>query len=471
MTIVHITSITCTMTNKIILINLLALFLASCTSQKNQQPNIIFLLADDHRWDALGCMGNPIIRTPNIDRIASEGIIFENAYVTTSICCASRASILAGQYASLTWIHDFNTAFSEKALAKTYPAILKKAGYFTGFIGKFGVGSQPPDTLFDYWEAMCGQPRYEHFDADSNMTHYTRIVSNNIMEFLGMCPDDQPFCLSVSFKAPHVQDGDPRQFIYDPAYKDLYKDDSIPPPLTAGNEYFEVFPEEFKQNNEARRRWELRFPDPEKYEESVRGYYRLITGVDAVVGEMLEKLDQYGVGENTIIIYSGDNGFYLGEHGMAGKWYGHEESIRVPLILFDPRPEQDRTGRRNGKIALNIDIAPTILSLCGEHIPQEMQGKNLMSLFDEEPGQWREDFLYEHLFNPPPEVVYIPRSEGVVSADYKYLKYIDFDPVFEELYDLRRDPYETDNLISDPEAKDMLDSLRNRYSELKKIYQ
>ena len=223
------------MIKNILAISLLVFLFTGCTTVKNESPNIIFLLTDDQRWDALGCMGNQILQTPNIDQIAAEGIIFENAYVTTSICAVSRASILAGQYASRTGIHDFATPFSPEALAKNYPAILKNAGYFTGFIGKFGIGSNPPDTLFDYWKAMTAQPTYEHFDEEGNMTHYTRIVSENIMEFLGMCSARKPFCLSVSFKAPHVQDGDPRQFIYDPAYKDLYKDDSIPPPLTAGD--------------------------------------------------------------------------------------------------------------------------------------------------------------------------------------------------------------------------------------------
>ncbi len=460
------------MSHKIFTISILVALLLGCTSkQAEQAPNIIFLLTDDQRWDALGCMGNKILRTPNIDRIASEGVIFENAYVTTSICCASRACFLAGQYASRTGIHNFNTPFSPEALAKTYPAILRNAGYYTGFIGKFGVGVQPPDTLFDYWRAMTAQPRYENFDEEGNMTHYTRIVAKNIREFLGMTSKEQPFCLSVSFKAPHVQDGDPRQFIYDTTYKDLYKNDSIPLPLTAGDEYFDMFPEGFKENNEARNRWELRFPDPEKYEESVRSYYRLITGVDAVVGEMVEELDNMGLSGNTIIIYSGDNGFYLGEHGMAGKWYGHEESIRVPLIIYDPLSGPEMKGKRKREIALNIDIAPTILSLCGAHIPQEMQGKDLTALFDNKPDPWREDFLYEHLFNPPPEVVHIPRSEGVVSTNYKYLKYIDLDPVFEELYDLRRDPYETNNLVKDPSAEGILDSLRIRYMELKQQFQ
>ena len=453
-----------------LLITLISLF--GCSKHfKESRPNIIFLLADDHRWDALGCMGNPIIQTPNIDQIAVKGIIFENAYVTTSICAASRASILAGKYASKTGIHDFSTEFSSAALAETYPFKLKNAGYFTGFIGKFGVGNQPPDSIFDYWNAMTGQPRYENYDEQGNMKHFTRIVAENIMEFLSRCSSDQPFCLSVSFKAPHVQDGDPRQFIYDTIYSELYKDDEIPLPATAGDEYYNIFPDEFKNNNEARIRWQLRFPDSVKHKESVRGYYRLVTGIDVVVGELLEELEKLGFHENTIIMYSGDNGFYLGEHGMAGKWYGHEESIRVPLIIYDPGLKDHHSGTRVKEIALNIDIAPTILGFCNEDIPESMQGINLMDIIEGKKSTTRKDFLYEHLIDIPRENAYIPRSEGVVSLDYKYLRYIDFDPVFEEIYDLKSDPLEVVNLASDPQYQRLVDSMRNRYNELKEMYQ
>jgi arylsulfatase A-like enzyme len=433
-------------------------------------PNIVFLLTDDQRWDALGCMGNQILKTPNIDKLAREGILFENAFVTTSICCTSRASIFSGQYARRHGINDFVTNFTKEALMNTYPAILRNNGYHTGFIGKFGVGDHLPDTIFDFWRGVPGQPVYEHKDKNGNIRHYTRIVSEQISEFLNACPDDQPFCLSVSFKAPHVQDGDPRQFIYDRRYSDLYTEDEIQIPVTAHDSFFYAFPDFFTRNNEGRRRWELRFSTPEKYQGSVKGYYRLITGVDVVVGEMMEELNKLGFSGNTIIIYSGDNGFYLGEHGLAGKWYGHEESIRVPLIIYNPLIDNENKGIRKKEIALNIDIAPTILALCNANIPTGMQGRNLSELIHNGKVDWRTDFLYEQLYDVPPEIVHIPRSEGVVNLDYKYLLYIDSNPLFEELYDLKNDPCETKNLRNDPLYENVLDSMRIRLKEFRNLY-
>ena len=202
-----------------------------------------------------------------------------------------------------------------------------------------------PADKFDVWHGIGGQPKYEHTDEQGNYKHLTQIMGEQSIEFLRGCSDDQPFCLSVSFKAPHVQDGDPRQFIYDPVYKDLYKDAVIPVPKTADPRYFESFPEFFRNDNEARRRWEIRFSTPEKYQESVKGYYRLITGVDVVTGRIRDELERLGLADNTVVMLLGDNGFYLGEHGIAGKWYGHEESIRVPLVIYDPRLPEDRRGQ------------------------------------------------------------------------------------------------------------------------------
>ena len=286
--------------------------LCSCKQEVPEKPNIIFLLTDDQRWDAFGAMGNGIIQTPNLDRLANEGILFTNAYVTTSICCCSRPSILTGQYVSRHGINDFRTDLMGDALSNTYPLLLRnQAGYKTGFIGKYGIGleNHPADS-FDFWTCeRVLQPRYEIEDKNGEYLHYTDKVQQDIMDFLDQYGSQGPFCLSVSFKAPHVQDGDPRQFIYNPRYAELYADVEIPLPETAGPEYWDLFPEDFRTNNEARRRWEIRFPDPVKYQESVRGYYRLLTGVDDVVGRMMEKLEELGIRENTIIVQTGDNGF------------------------------------------------------------------------------------------------------------------------------------------------------------------
>lgn len=423
----------------------------------DRRPNIIFILTDDQRWDTMGCAGNKIIQTPNMDALAKDGVLFTNAFVTTAICGASRASILTGQYERRHGILGFGE-LSDSANANTYPMQLKRAGYRTGFIGKYGVGNPPVDQ-FDYWRAMTEQPVYENRDEHGHYKHYTRICGENALDFLHTCTKKQPFCLSISFKAPHVQDGDPRQFIYDPAYEDLYKDDEIPLPKTAGDTYFhDVFPKFFTENNEARRRWKIRFSTHEKYQESVKGYYRLITGVDVVIGEIRKELEKRGHADNTLIILMGDNGFYLGEHGMAGKWYGHEESIRVPLIIYDPRLPKGKRGQRRHEISLNIDIAPTILDLAGVTKPESMQGRSLRSLTMGNSQPWRDEFFYEHRF----EHGAVKKSEGVITLRYKYLRYIDSNPMFEELYDLETDKYEEHNLAADPDHADILSEMREK---------
>jgi arylsulfatase A-like enzyme len=435
-------------------------------SKKVQHPNIIFLLTDDHRFDAMGYAGNQYIKTPNIDRLAAQGIIFENAYVTTSISCASRASILTGQYASRHGINDFNTDFSDAALFKTYPLILKnRAGYKIGFIGKYGVGlNNHPVDQYDYWGCeKVIQPRYENYDSTGKMTHYTDLVNNRIEEFLSTCGSDGPFCLSVSFKAPHVEDSDPRQFIYCERYSDYYKDLDYPRPESGDEKYWKLFPEEFRKDNEARRRWQIRFETDSLFRESVRGYYRLIQGVDDVVGNLTIRLEELGIDNNTIIIMMGDNGFFLGEHGLAGKWFPYNESVRIPLFIYNPKEKEKNKGKRIKDIALNIDIAPTILAFAGIEKDAGMQGEALQKTWQEGKPVWRDKFFYEHRFEHPG----LPKSEALISLDYKYINYYELPDSSKEFYDLRNDPEEIRNLIYSSEHNDqikkyerMLDSLR-----------
>ncbi len=446
-----------------------AMPLAGCNSQLSGRraaaagrPNIIFLLTDDQRWDTLGCMGNPIIYTPNMDGMAKNGVLFKNAFVTTSICASSRASILSGQYVRRHGINNFSTSFSEEALAQTYPLLLRQFGYRIGCVGKHGVGRGRdfPTDKYDVWFGCPGQcSPYERKDKDGNYKHLTRLFGEQIIEFLRGCSKDQPFCLSVNFKAPHVQDSDPRQFIPDRAYKNLYKDVTIPTPKTADPRYFEALPE-FLRTSEARRRWNIRFSTPEKFQESVKNYYRLLYGVDVVIGKIRDELKWLNFDDNTIIILIGDNGFYLGEHGLAGKWFPHEESIRVPLVVFDPRAPRSRQGVSCEQMALNVDIAPTILELAGLAVPQQMQGRSLVPLLTGQRCKWRTDFFYEHLFKHST----IPRTEALRAQRFKYARYIDFG--YEELYDLKNDPQETVNLAKDEKYKQTLKSLRKRCDEL-----
>lgn len=435
---------------------------------KIKRPNIIFLLTDDQRYDALGVMGNPIVSTPHLDKLASAGILFQNAYVTTSICCVSRASIFTGQYASRHHIHDFATDLTPGALANTYPALLKHAGYHIGFIGKFGVGKHPPGKLFDYWvdteAGGKGQPDYIISDGKGHKIHDSDTIDHAIQGFLDKFGKGKaPFCLSVSFKAPHEQDGHPPKYVIQARYKDLYKDVRIPIPVTADPSYWSKLPDFFRTDtNFARQRWEGLFGTPALYQENVKNYYRLITGVDDVVGDLVRKLKSLGLDKNTIIIYMGDNGFFLGEHGMEGKWYGYEESIRVPMLIYSPYLPDKIRQIRPRQIALNIDIAPTILAMAGVPAPRDMQGVNLISLLENKIPE-RDAFFYQHYFLGGKK---IPREEGVVTRDFKYMIYLDFG--YEELFDIKHDPHETENLAGDPAYKPRLAEMRALYQQRKK---
>lgn len=441
--------------------------LISCGDKKTEKPNIIFLLTDDHRWDALGVMGNPVIKTPHIDKLAREGVLFQNAYVTTSICMASRASFLTGQYQSRHGINDFNTSLRAEALKNTYPMLLKKAGYRIGFIGKYGVGTpkDQPKNEYDFWECTTKtQPDYDNTDENGNYLHHTDKVNRDISRFLKQYGQQTPFCLSVSFKAPHEQDGNPPEFIAQERFKHLYENDTIEVPDTADPKYWESFPDFFRTNeNIARNRWLPLFSTPILHQETVKNYYRLITGVDEVVGNIVKQLKEQQLDKNTIIIFMGDNGFYLGEHGMEGKWYGHEESIRVPLIIYDPRKGNEFKHILSDEIALNIDIAPTILGYAGVDVPEGMQGTDLqLWAGGKNKPRDRQDFFYEHTFMGSPQ---LPKVEGVVSRELKYMKFIEHD--YEELYDLKNDPHEKKNLAKETSYQAQLLELRNRYRELK----
>ncbi len=439
---------------------------ADSSQKQTQRPNIIFLLTDDQRWDAMGAMGNTIIQTPQMDRLARDGTLFKYAHVTTSICGTSRASLLTGQYERRHGVRNHGL-MSDEAIANGYPLLLKKNGYRIGFIGKYDLQGAPIES-YNYWKgATGGSPKYDNVDEQGNYIHYTRMCENNALEFLRTNEDGQPFCLTVGFKAPHVQDADPRQFVPDPAYGGMYQDVVIPTPKTAGDEYFYgVFPEWFTTNNESRIRWKARFSTPELYQHSVKNYYRLIYGVDVALGSIRQELERQGLADNTIIIFMGDNGFYLGEHGLAGKWYGHQESIRVPLIYYDPRLPKKLRGQPSDDMVLNVDIAPTILDAAGVKPWEASQGKSFLPIVRGEKPDWRNEFFYEHRFHRPPDVSKIPKSEGVVTRKTKYLRYIESDPMFEELYDLERDPLETNNLATDPTHRDLLAKMRVKCDQL-----
>ncbi len=438
------------------------------TADPDLRPNIIFIVTDDQRFDMLGTV-NPLLHTPHMDRLAAAGIRFEHAFVTTSICAASRASLLTGTV-ERTHRFSFNTPpLSTSMTDQSYATLMRAAGYRTGFVGKFGMVVEPGaiDTMFDAFIPLDPDP-YFKVQADSSLRHLTDITGDEAIAFLRANPPGQPFMLSVSFNAPHAEDNDERQYIWPAAMDGLYQDTTIPDPPLSDPAFFEALPAFLKdpEINMNRYRWFWRFDTPEKAKRMTRGYFRMISGVDAAIGRVRDELERLDLADNTVLILMGDNGYFLGERGYAGKWLPYEPSIRVPLLVFDPR-RSSPVGLEPTQMVLNIDIAPTLLDLAGLPIPAVMQGRSLVPLLrGEEPEDWRTDFFVEHLM----EHKQIVKHEGVRGQRYKYARYFELDPVYEELYDLENDPLETKNLARDPAYAEVLARLRTRCDELRDHY-
>ncbi len=426
---------------------------------RNDSPtNFIVILADDMRWDAMRIAGNRIIKTPQLDALAEDGTIFTNNFVTTSICPTSRASIFTGQYARRHGIWDFATPLSSEQFRLTYPGLFRQAGYQTAFIGKWGLGGPLPQSQFDFWKGFKGQGFY-FGSTGNNEEHLTGLISRQAAEFLKNAKQDKPLCLIISFKAPHVQDGDPDPFKPDPKFAHLYKDATIPRPATATEEHFKRLPV-FLRDSEGRERWKRRFSNDELYQYSVKQYYRLITGLDEAVGKIVTVLRESRMYENTCIVFTSDNGFFLGEHGLAGKWWGYEESIRTPLII---KPPEKPLVPRVSAMTLNIDLSPTLLEMAGLPKPELTQGVSLAPLMTEALSSGRDDWFYEHLFDSPA----IAKSEGIRTVRYKYLQFIDKRESGEILFDLYNDPFEENNIAADLENQSLLQSLKKKISQMR----
>lgn len=432
------------------------------------RPNVLFFLTDDQPQVCLGAMGNSRIRTPNMDRLAAEGVLFTNAFVTTSICCSNRACILTGQHMRRHGIEDFHTPLSAEAFAETYPALLRKAGYRTGYLGKFAVGwPNPeirhlslPEDQFDFW---YGFPQTISFKqvVDGEPRYLTDLMTEKAIQFLRENPSDQPFCLTVALKEPHG----PWNY-FDPNVPNVYESATLPPPATFTPEAYDALPD-FIQRSLGGRGGHGWLKDREAYQERTRTFYRLVSRADLAVGQIMEAVRELGLDDNTVVIFTSDNGEMQGAHGLAGKWLMYEESIRVPLIICDPRLPSELRGRRSSDMALSIDLAPTMLALAGVPIPNAMQGRDLGPLVRGERIEWRDDWYYEHTYARLPQHP-IPKCEGVRTEGWKYVRYTDFDPPREQLFDLAGDPGEEKDLASNSEYADTLAQLRARCDEYRK---
>ncbi len=423
-------------------------------------PNILVLLADDWRFDTLHVAGDAIVQTPSIDRLASEGMRFTRGYVTTPICGVSRASLFTGQWMSRHGNEAFN--MFKTPWAETYPGLLRANGYYVGHVGKWHNGKFPSEN-FDFGRAYSGTHWIKQ--PDGTNIHVTQKNENDSLEFLRTRPADKPFCLTLAFFAPHAEDTNPLQYLPQPSSMALYQDVTIPVPVNATDESFHRLPPFIaNEENEGRKRWHWRFDSPEKFQTMMKNYYRLCTEVDHTCGRILEELKKEGVLDNTLVIFTGDNGYFHAEHGLADKWYPHQESIRVPLVIWDPRMAKAKRGTTNDDIVLNVDLAPTILVAVGINAPEQMQGRNIAPLYlAENPPAWRTEYFEEHAIIQ--NVSFIPASEALVRKDWKYFYWPDFKQ--EQLFDLRADPLEENDLIADPAQKDRLVEMRQRFNELK----
>jgi arylsulfatase A-like enzyme len=271
--------------------------------------------------------------------------------------------------------------------------------------------------------------------------------------------------LTLAFFATHAEDQNPLQYLSQPESAALYQAARIPVPTTASDEFFRRLPPFLaNEKNEGRNRWHWRFDTPAKYQQYMKAYYRLVTEVDATVGRLLAELKAQGLDENTLVIFTTDNGYFHGEHGLADKWYPYEESIRVPLLIRDPRLPAQQRGRRSEALVLNTDLAPTMLAFAGLAPPPRMQGRDLAPLYlTARPPAWRSEYFYEHATIR--SLDFIPASEALVRLNLKYIYWPDFK--YEELFDLRRDPHETRNLVHAAAFQTRLVQLRRRFAELK----
>lgn len=431
---------------------------------ESQRPNIVFLLTDDQTIGALGCYGNKDVITPNIDKLADEGVRFLNHYDTTSICMASRASIMTGLYEYRHGCNFSHGPLERHFFANSYPVKLREAGYFTGFAGKIGfvLAGEKFAVLekeFDVWAGGPGQTSYE---TKKNPTiakyadrypHCSRAYGGWGQDFLKAAKQGgKPFCMSVSFKAPHLPP------VPDPIDLKLYASKAtFTRPLNFGVENGKHLSAQVHTSRAATayRNWVT------DYDNTVRNYYARITGVDAAVGMIREELERQGLARNTVIIFTSDNGYNSGSHGFGDKVIPYEEGSKAPLIIYDPRPGRQQAGQTCDAVTANVDMTATIFALAGVPAPEGIDGKSLLPLLTHPAGRVR-DWL--PLFNFWGAAS--AQSMAVVSRDWKYIYWYyageGMKPT-EELFHLAQDRIEMVNTAGNSPSPAELAAARHAY--------
>lgn len=474
----------------------------SCNpKEKVKQPNILFIFSDDHAYKAISAYGSNRNTTPNIDRLAEEGMLFENCYVTNSICAPSRATILTGKYSHLNGVVDnHSTAFDGNQ--QTFPKLLKKNGYQTAIVGKWHLKSTP--TGFDYHNVLVGQGQYYNPDFLENgkmSTYYgynTDVTTNIALEWMKKERDEKkPFLMMLQYKAPH------RQFTPNVTHAHRYKNDTIPEPINLLDDYSNR--SSVPMNNEQSILYnmgvedvKLKLPEPQRmkfhqksvlqssykksdedyyantpqgndlvswrYQRFIKDYIKCVDAIDENIGRVLEYLEEEGLDENTIVVYTSDQSIFLGEHGWFDKRYMYEESFKTPLLVRWTKIIE--AGRVDKHLTSNLDFAQTFLEAAGVTLPKDMQGKSLLPLLKgEDPVDWRESVYYhyyEHGFHG------VPRHEGVSDGRFKLINYYTTNEW--ELFDLESDPNEMTNVFNNIEYKEIVEHMKSELTTKREEY-
>jgi len=432
---------------------LIALFMMSkFMVAQNDRPNIIFFLVDDMRYDMLSMLDHPFIKTPNIDKLAKKSVYFKEAFVTTSLCSPSRASMITGQYAHTHDVIDNDSDLDPNT--PTYPKELQKAGYQTGFIGKWHMGEASDDRRpgFDYWVSFEGQGKYINpklnVDGDRKKLkgHMTDILTDLAVGYIKEQSDtNQPYFLCLSHKAVH------ENFTPTERHHEKYIDERItyPDSYADTEANYKGKPDWLRAQRKSWHGSERNFVDGDNVEgddlaRMTQIYAECMLGVDESLGKLVKTLKKLGELDNTVIIYMSDNGYLLGEHGLIDKRVMYEESIRVPAFLH--WGDKIKKGSVNEEFVLNIDIAPTILDIAGVEKPSSMQGASFLPLALGEDVVWRQDFLYEYFVDHM--AVQTPTIYGLRTKQYSYMTYHGVWDKF-ELYDIEKDPNQKDNLLGE----------------------
>ncbi|GAA5141471.1 sulfatase [Prosthecobacter algae] len=457
-------------------LSLLALVFTA-TAPAASRPNVLFILCDDLRPDALGCYGSKHVKTPNIDSLAAEGVLFQNAFCTTSLCSPSRASILSGLYAHT---HGVTNNFTEyPSTMGSFPQVLQKAGYATAYIGKYHMGedNDEPRPGYDWFVTHKGQGKY--FDTEFNFHgqkrevvkgYYTTVVTDLTLDWLKKQNADKPWCMFLGHKAPHSF------YTPEPKYEHTFDDVRVPYPATAFQ--LDDKPKWIKERLYTWHgiygplfEWRKKFPDdrPEAvkdFESMVHGYWGTILSVDDSLGRLRTHLEETGQLDNTLIVFMGDNGLLEGEHGMVDKRTAHEASLRIPIIARFP--SLTKNAQKITQQVLTMDMAPSVLELCGAPALTNIHGKSWTKLVREGDATWRKSWFYH--YNYEKQFPYTPNVRAIRTDEWKYIHYPHgngkADRHLAELYNLKDDPGETRNLIGQPDLAGKVSELQAELAKL-----